>query len=157
MEPSNRFRDLTVSEFVGRLASPDPVPGGGSAAAIAGSLAAGLVTMVASLSTGRPRYSVHAALHGVSLTAGRELADRLLALADEDAEAYAGFGAAMKLPRETDEERAARAEAIDRAAGPHPTSPTGPSWRAGRSRSSRRRSPAGATRTRRLTSRSPRS
>ena len=116
MEPSNRFRDLTLSEFVGRLASPDPVPGGGSAAAVAGSLAAALVTMVASLSTGRPRYSVHAALHGVSLTAGRELADRLLALADEDADAYAGFGAAMRLPRETDDEQDARAEAIDRAA-----------------------------------------
>jgi glutamate formiminotransferase/formiminotetrahydrofolate cyclodeaminase len=111
-----RFGDLTLADFVGRLASPDPVPGGGSAAAVAGSLAAALVTMVARLSQGRPRYAVHEALHSEALSAGRALADRFLALADEDAEAYAQFGAAMKLPRETDAEREARASAIDRAA-----------------------------------------
>lgn len=46
----------------------------------------------------------------------RELSDRFLALADEDAEAYAGFGAAMKLPRESDAERAARTAAVREAA-----------------------------------------
>lgn len=83
---------------------------------MAGSLAAALVTMVARLSQGRPRYAVHESLHHEALSGGRALADRLLALADEDAAAYAGFGAAMKLPRETDEERETRTAAIDRAA-----------------------------------------
>jgi formiminotetrahydrofolate cyclodeaminase len=116
VEPSPRIRDLTVGAFVDRLASAEPVPGGGSAAAVAGSLAAALVAMVAALSEGRPKYAEHAALHGEVATAAGELADRFLALADEDSKAYAGFGAAMKLPRDTDAEREARSAAIRSAA-----------------------------------------
>jgi formiminotetrahydrofolate cyclodeaminase len=110
------FRDLTLDAFVARLASAAPVPGGGSASAVAASLGAALVTMVASLSEGRPRYIMYADVHQRAKTAGQELSDRLLQLADEDAAAYAGFAAAMKLPRETPEEQAARTAAIQAAA-----------------------------------------
>jgi len=116
VDTSNRFRDLTVAQFVDQLSSGEPVPGGGAAAAIAGSLGAALVGMVANLSEGRPRYAEHAALHARAIPAARELQDRMLALADEDAAAFAGYGAAMKLPRETDEEKALRAAAIREAA-----------------------------------------
>lgn len=116
VEPSTRFGDLTVAAFVDRLASAAPVPGGGSAAAIAASLAAGLVAMVASLSQDRPKYAQHAALHAEAITAARALADEFLGLADEDAAAYAGYGAAMKLPRDTEQEREVRAAAIRQAA-----------------------------------------
>lgn len=113
---SETFRSLTLGEFVDRLASPAPVPGGGSAAAVAASLAAGLVAMVAGLSEGRPRYVMHAETHRVAKAAGTELAARLLRIADEDAAAYATFAAAMKLPRETEAEQAARTAAIRSAA-----------------------------------------
>ena len=88
---TTRFRDLTVADFVHKLASGEPVPGGGSAAAIAASLGGALVAMVASLSEGRPKYAAHAALHAEAIAAGNALADRFLALADEDADAYAGY------------------------------------------------------------------
>ena len=114
-ESSERFRDLTVAGFIDRLASPDPAPGGGSAAAVAASLGAGLVAMVAELSK-RPKYMEHAELHGAAQASGRELADRLLALADEDAVAYGAFAAALKLPRDTDAEREARSAATRAAA-----------------------------------------
>jgi formiminotetrahydrofolate cyclodeaminase len=116
VDTQTRFRDLTVADFITQLASGEPVPGGGSAAAIAGSLGAALVAMVASLSEGRPKYAEHAALLAESKAAALELADRFLALGDEDAAAYGGFGVAMKLPRDTDEEKAARTDAIRAAA-----------------------------------------
>lgn len=113
---SQPFRDLTLAGFVDRLASSEPVPGGGSASAVAAALGAGLVAMVASLSAGRPRYAAHEATHTVAGAAGRRLSDRFLDLADRDAEAYAGFSAALKMPKDTDAERSARTIALRAAA-----------------------------------------
>lgn len=111
-----RFGDLPLNAFIDRLASSDPVPGGGSASAVAGSVAAALVTMVTSLSTGRPKYEIHEALYEWTALEGQRLSERLLALADEDAAAYGVFAAARKQPRDTDAEREARAAALQAAA-----------------------------------------
>ena len=92
------------------------MPGGGSASAVAASLGAALVAMVAALSAGRPKYAEHEAVHAAAGARGRELADRFLDLADSDADAYAGFAAALKLPKESDDERAARTSALRAAA-----------------------------------------
>lgn len=115
-EPGPNFRDVTVAAFVDRLSSSDPVPGGGSASAIAAALGASLVTMVASLTTGRPKYVDHEPMLAWATDTGRRLSSRFLDLADEDADAYGDFAAARKMPRDSDAEIAARNMAMRAAA-----------------------------------------
>ena len=105
---SASFRDFTLAAFGDRLASSDPVPGGGSASAVAASLGASLVAMVAALTQGRPKYVEHAALAEAIAPQARALADALFELADSDAQAYAACAFAMKLPRESFEDKEAR-------------------------------------------------
>src|ERR1035437_3998613 len=110
------FADLTVAEVVERLSRGEPVPGGGAASAVGASLGAALISMVAALSTGKPKYAAHEATLTRCGAVGRELAAEFLLLADRDADAYAGYCAALKLPRETESDQAARRKAIQSAA-----------------------------------------
>lgn len=110
------FSDLTVDQFVERLSSADPVPGGGSASAIAASLGASLISMVAALSTGKPKYAPYESTLARCHAVGLELAAEFQRLADRDAEAYAGYSAALKMPRETDQQKLARRASIESAA-----------------------------------------
>jgi formiminotetrahydrofolate cyclodeaminase len=110
------FSDLTIAQFVGRLSSAEPVPGGGSASAMAAALAASLISMVAALSKGKPKYAAYEATLARCEAVGHELGAEFLRLADRDAEAYAGYSAALKMPRETEEQKLARQSAIQSAA-----------------------------------------
>ena len=110
------FADETLAGFIDRLSSAEPIPGGGSAAAVTASIAAALVAMVASLSRGRPAYEPYLASIERSDAEGRRLAERCLALADEDAAAYGTFAGVMKMPRDTDEQKSVRKTALGEAA-----------------------------------------
>ena len=105
----------TLDGWIDQLASVEPAPGGGSAAALAGALAAALVAMVGRLTSSRKAYAAVAE----EVTGITEEAERLRAelrrLVDEDAESYKEVMAAYKLPKATDAERQQRQEAIDRA------------------------------------------
>lgn len=102
--------------FVTALSTGDPTPGGGSAAALVGALGAALVEMVTHLTLGRSKYADVAG--DMEALRGRAEAMRahLNALVEQDAAAYDGFSRAMKLPRETDEQRTARKAALAQAA-----------------------------------------
>jgi len=104
--------ELTVRDLVERLSTSAPIPGGGSAAAVAASMGAALVEMVVALTIGRPAAADHeASLTAISARA-RDLREELLELAQTDAAAYAAVVAARPLPRETDAEREERAQRI---------------------------------------------
>jgi formiminotetrahydrofolate cyclodeaminase len=106
---------LSLEEFADKLAAGTPTPGGGSAAALAGSLGASLVGMVCALTIGREGYREHdEALRAI---AGRadSLRRELLTLVDRDAAAYDGVMAAIRLPKGTDAEKSARGAALRQA------------------------------------------
>ncbi|MDQ2675153.1 MAG: cyclodeaminase/cyclohydrolase family protein [Chloroflexota bacterium] len=109
---TQRLNDLAVSDLVARLATSDPVPGGGSASALAGAMAAALVEMVVALTVGRPAAEGHEAELGRIGSAATDLRTELLRLAEVDADAYAAVVAARRMPKDTDAERAERAERV---------------------------------------------
>lgn len=109
------YSSLSLRAFSDALASDAPTPGGGSAAAIAGSLAAGLVSMVTRLSMGRPRYAAFAMTHERALEVAERARERFLELADADAAAYEGLVQARSAARGGSEDRA-RLDAGVRAA-----------------------------------------
>ena len=109
------FADQTLGSFLDDLASPKPTPGGGSAAALAGALGAALVSMVANLTVGKEKYrAVEPEMQEIR-TKSEALRRRLLACIDEDIAAFDAYSAAAKLPKESEEQKAARSAAIQKA------------------------------------------
>ena len=109
------MKDRTLEEFLAAVAAPTPTPGGGSVSALAGALSVALSRMVAGLARGKKGYeSVESELVQLEGRAKKTQA-RLEALIDEDAKAYDAVMAAMRSPKSTDQEKAARVEAMQRA------------------------------------------
>jgi formiminotetrahydrofolate cyclodeaminase len=106
---------LSVHEFIEILASPTPTPGGGTAAAIAGAMGAGLLMMVAGL----PRTRGNADDERAALAPARDTLaaarKALEHLADRDSHAFEAVMAAYRLPKGTDDEKAARKAAVGAA------------------------------------------
>ena len=106
------LKNLSLVDFVEQLASDSPAPGGGSVAALASSMGAGLAAMGCRLTLGRKKYAdVEQEVRKIAEQADR-LHVELMALVDRDTEAYNGVVAAWKLPKKTDEEKSARQKAI---------------------------------------------
>lgn len=103
---------FNLRTFLDRLASDNPTPGGGAAAALVGALGAASVAKVAAVSVGKPKFAAHDAELRGHLDALRALGTRFIALAAEDETAFASFMEALRLPRGTDDERAVRARAL---------------------------------------------
>ncbi len=110
-----QLTDETVRKYTERLASDQPTPGGGSAAALAGALAAASAAMVASFTVGREKFAAVEQDVQRILQILQDQRERLLELTDADAEAYSQVGAAYGLPKDTEEDKQARREAIQQA------------------------------------------
>lgn len=110
-----KFSQKSVAQFLDELASSAPVPGGGSGAALAGALGAALASMVCNLTVGKPKYAAVEEEIKDLLQQTETLRTRLTNLIEEDIAAYYTLSTAYKMPRETDEQKAARTDAIQEA------------------------------------------
>lgn len=109
------FTTLPFPALLTRFAGKDPVPGGGSASALAGALAAALAQMVGGLTVGKKGYEGAAdEAEALGLRAGA-LSARLVEAAEADAAAFDAVMRAMALPKESDADKAARKAAMQEA------------------------------------------
>ena len=101
--------------FLDQLASGTPTPGGGSAAAHAGAIGAALAAMVARLTVGKKKYAKVEQQMWALMEKADTLRKTLTLAIDEDAAAFTGFMEATRLPKDTEEQQAARSLAIQQA------------------------------------------
>lgn len=106
---------MTVAGFADLTASESVAPGGGSVAALVGALGASLGTMVANLSAHKRGWDARWEEFSRWAEQGQRLKEELLRLVDEDTRAFQRVMAALGMPRGTEEEKAARTEALERA------------------------------------------
>jgi formiminotetrahydrofolate cyclodeaminase len=104
-----------VTQFLDELASSAATPGGGSAAAIMGALGAALVSMVCNLTIGKKNYAEVEPEMRLVLHDAEALRQRLADMVAEDIAAFNGLMAAYGLPKQTDDDKAARGAAIQHA------------------------------------------
>jgi len=104
--------NMNISEFLEETASSSPAPGGGSVAALAGSLAAALSTMVANLSIGKNTEEDQKIWLEEQATLGQSLMQNLKEGIDKDTDAFNKVMAAFKMPKATDEDKKERSAAI---------------------------------------------
>ena len=107
-----KLAEMSVSRFVDTVASDAPAPGGGSVAALSGSIGAALTAMVANLTQGRKKYAEYAAFAAEVEKKGNDLKAQLLDVMDRDTEAFNLVSDAFGMPKDTDEQKAARSAAI---------------------------------------------
>lgn len=107
--------DLTCRGFAEETSRESPAPGGGSISAYMGALGAALGTMVANLSAHKPGWDERWEFFSDWAEKGKAVMNELLYLVDEDTDAFNCIMAVFGMPKGTDEEKAARAEAMEKA------------------------------------------
>jgi methenyltetrahydrofolate cyclohydrolase len=109
------IKQSSIERFLDELASRKATPGGGSAAAVMGAMAAALLSMVCNLTIGKTKYrDVEGELNAV-LARTEQLRGQLAEMIEEDVESFGAVIAAYAMPRKTQEELALRAQAIQAA------------------------------------------
>lgn len=106
------MKNMTIQQFAMQTASNEPVPGGGSISALAGSLAAALTEMVAGLTIGKKKYADVEEEMKAAIEPMKEICAELLDDIKRDSESFDQYMQALTLPKETEEEKAARTEAM---------------------------------------------
>ncbi len=107
--------DMTLEGFADETASESPAPGGGSIAAYIGALGAALGTVVANLSAHKAGWDERWEEFSDYAERGRDILDRLIGLVDEDTAAFNRIMGVFAMPKGTEEEKAARAKALQEA------------------------------------------
>lgn len=107
--------DMTAKDYLDVLKSHAPAPGGGSASALSGAQGLALMLMVADLTLSKDKYQAYHQLCQQIKEAGLPLYNSLAEAMDRDTDAYNQVFEAYKLPKETEEEKAARSQAIQAA------------------------------------------
>lgn len=107
--------DMTIQAFLDALAARESTPGGGGAAAVTGSQAAALLSMVINFTLDNKKYADVADAMERYLQQSEALRIDLLALADRDVEAFTAVSDCYGMQRKTDEEKAARTAALQKA------------------------------------------
>jgi glutamate formiminotransferase/formiminotetrahydrofolate cyclodeaminase len=114
-QETKMLTQMTIKEFANELSRNSPAPGGGSVAALAGSLSAALTSMVAALTHNKKGYEKHnAAMEEIGVEA-QKLKDFMLKAIDDDTAAFNKVMACFSMPKATDAEKTARAAAIEEA------------------------------------------
>ncbi len=110
------FIDKSVKHYIEQTASGEPTPGGGSVAALVGTLGAALTSMVNNLTVGKKAYEELPEDTKAKIEKNfkeiQVLVEELSKIVDEDTQAFSKVMEAFKLPKETEEEKAARSQAI---------------------------------------------
>ena len=114
-DKKKRLVDMTCKAFAEETASESPAPGGGSISAYMGALGAALGAMVANLSSHKAGWDDRWREFSDRAEQGQRLMAELLHLVDEDTEAFNRIMNVFAMPKSTDEERAARSAALERA------------------------------------------
>ncbi|MBF0762243.1 MAG: cyclodeaminase/cyclohydrolase family protein [Dysgonomonas mossii] len=107
--------NLSVKDFLAKTAGNDPVPGGGSIAALNAAIASALTEMVANLTIGKKKYEDKEGLMKKIVAITENYRASFMKDIDADSEAYNNVFAAFKLPKETDEEKTERNNQIQEA------------------------------------------